>query len=89
MSQTTIFDAAHKIIKDHPTAWSLAKIRRLVGPVEVPKGSEDEQEFHLAEPLEQGHYQDPETGALRPFITVGSLREEFKHYPSISVLPNA
>lgn len=77
----TIFGAADKIIKDHPTAWSLAKIRRLVGPVEPPKDLEDDEEFQLARALEQGDYKDNKTGRMTPFITVKSLREELEALP--------
>lgn len=64
------------------TRWhGVAKIFRLVGPIDPPENPEHRDEFELAAGLESGAYSDPETGDSKPFIAVGTLREELMSLP--------
>lgn len=72
----TLFGPRDKIIQDNQTAWCLSKIFRLVGCIEPPENPDFKDDFDLAEVLEGGEYLDPKTGEPKPYINVGTLREE-------------
>ncbi|KKK21566.1 hypothetical protein AOCH_003926 [Aspergillus ochraceoroseus] len=76
-----LFGPCDKIIQDHNTAWCLAKIFRLIGPIDLPENPEYQDEFELAAALEASGYMDPNTGEPKPYINVGSLREELQKLP--------
>jgi serine/threonine protein kinase len=76
-----LFGPTDKIIKGHQTAWCLAKISRLIGPVETPENLGYKEEFELAAGLVTGEYIHPTTGKQMPYITVGSLRHELRKLP--------
>lgn len=76
-----LFGPTDKIIQGHQTAWCLAKISRLIGPVPIPMNPEYKEEFKLAAALEAGQYRHPKTGKPTAFITNGSLRQELEKLP--------
>jgi serine/threonine protein kinase len=77
----TLFGPRDKIIEDNSTAWCLAKIFRLVGNIESPENPEFKDDFDLARALEGGGYIHPKTGEPKPYISVGTLREELSKHP--------
>ena len=78
----TLFGQWDKIIKDHTAAWCIAKIIRLIGPVDLPPQSAKYfSEFKLAQQLESSTYNHPDTGKPTPFITVKTLRQELEFLP--------
>src|SRR3954468_16461104 len=77
----TLFGPRDKIIEQHTTAWCLAKIIRLIGPVEVPDDPKFKNEFALAHDLAESYYEDPETEQCKPYIGLGSLRQELERLP--------
>jgi serine/threonine protein kinase len=82
LAQKPIFGTRDKVIQDFTEAWCIAKIRRLVEPLDPPVGNPDyEEEFFVAEHLESTTFNHRETGVETPFIQVGSLREELEKLP--------
>jgi hypothetical protein len=78
----TLFGPRDKIIKEHTAAWCIAKIIRLVGPVDLPpENAKYFSEFSLAQHLESSNYEHLETGTPTPFITVKTLRQELEALP--------
>ncbi|KAM5437511.1 hypothetical protein McanMca71_000876 [Microsporum canis] len=77
----TLFGPHDKIIEGNHTAWCLAKIHRLVGPIDMPENPEYKEDFEMGAALEKSGYVHPKTGETIPFITVGSLREELQKLP--------
>jgi len=77
----TLFGPRDKIIEQQTTAWCLAKMIRLIGPVGVPDDAQYKDEFALAQDLAESNYEDPETGQLKPYIGLGSLRHELEQLP--------
>lgn len=77
----TLFGPHNKIIEDHRTAWCLAKIIRLIGPIGLPEDLKYKDEFELAYDLAESMYQHPRTGQLTPFITLKSPRQELEQLP--------
>ncbi|KFZ14030.1 hypothetical protein V501_03423 [Pseudogymnoascus sp. VKM F-4519 (FW-2642)] len=78
LAQRLIFGAGDKIIDDNTEAWCIAKIIRLVGPISPPVNEAFLDEFSLARALEREEYEDPETGVMKQFITVGTVRQELE-----------
>ncbi|KAF1844371.1 uncharacterized protein K460DRAFT_388213 [Cucurbitaria berberidis CBS 394.84] len=74
----TLFGPRDKIIEQYTTAWCLAKIIRLIGPMEIPDDPKYKDDFTLAHDLAASSYKDPKTGQWMPFIGLGSLREELE-----------
>ncbi|KAI9885708.1 MAG: hypothetical protein M1823_002473 [Watsoniomyces obsoletus] len=75
----TIFGPSDKFIEGMTEAWCIAKIIRMVGPLEAPVNPEYEEEFAVAEFLEK------ETFTLgddkpRPFIARGTIRQEIEKH---------
>ncbi|KAK2759911.1 hypothetical protein FQN54_002646 [Arachnomyces sp. PD_36] len=77
----TLFGAKDKVIQDNHTAWCLAKINRLVGPLEIPEDPDYKENFQMGAALEGSGYIHPKTGDPTPYITVGSVREELQNLP--------
>lgn len=77
----TLFGPRYKIIQDNQTAWCLARIFRLVGRIDPPENPDFKDDFDLAQALEGGGYLDPKTGEPKPYIIVGTLREELLKLP--------
>jgi hypothetical protein len=69
----TLFTPRDKIIEQCTTAWCVANILRLIGPMDVPRDPQYKEEFELAQDLAESSYEDPETGQLKLFIGLGSL----------------
>ena len=87
LSHSTIFGPHDKIVQDLTEAWCIAKIRRLVGPIEPPIDSNYEEEFLLAEYLETSSFRQQEDSSERPFINVGTLRQELERLSAPRVSP--
>jgi serine/threonine protein kinase len=81
LTSHTLFGPRDKIIEQHTTAWCLAKIIRLIGPMDAPDDLQYKDEFILAQDLADSNYEDPETGQLKPYIGLGSLRDELEKLP--------
>ena len=61
--------------------WCLAKMIRLLGPIEQPEKPEYADEFAMAEYLEKETYVHPETGVKEKFIKLGTIRQELQKIP--------
>jgi serine/threonine protein kinase len=71
-----------KIIKDHAPAWSIAKIIRLVGPIDLrSQHAKYFSEVKLAQQLESLTYKHQETGEPTPYIKVKKMRQELEALP--------
>ncbi|EFR00864.1 CMGC protein kinase [Nannizzia gypsea CBS 118893] len=77
----TLFGSRDKSIEGNKAAWCLAKITRLLGPIDIPDNPAYKEDFEMGEALEQTGYTHPETGEDAPFITVGSLLDELQKLP--------
>lgn len=69
-------------------AWCIAKIRRLVGPIEPPVDSKYGEEFKLAEYLEMSTFKHQSDSSEKRFITVGTLRQELEQISGPKVAPD-
>lgn len=78
LAQRLVFGAGDKTIEDHTEAWCIAKIIRLVGPISPPVNEAFLDEFSLARALEKEEYDDPVTGQMKQFVTVGTVRKELE-----------
>ena len=78
LSHSAIFGRHDKIVQDLTEAWCIAKIRRLVGPIEPPVDSKYEEEFAWAEYLETRTFRHQDDSFERQFITVSTLRQELE-----------
>ena len=87
LSHSAIFGSNDKFIEDLTEAWCIAKIGRLVGPIEPPIDSKYEEEFAVAEYLESNTFRHPTDGLERPFITVGTLRQRLESITAPKVSP--
>ena len=87
LSHSAIFGPHDKIVQDMTEAWCIAKIRRLVGPIELPVDSKYEEEFALAEYLETSTFKHQDDSSERQFITVGTLRQELENISAPKVSP--
>lgn len=79
LSHSAIFGPQDKVVQDLAEAWCIAKIRRLVGPIEPPVDSKYEEEFALAEYLETSTFRHQNDSSERQFITVSTLRQELEN----------
>jgi serine/threonine protein kinase len=59
----------------------VAKIIRLVGPIEPPARAEFHEEFATAAYLEQGTFVHPDTGKEERFVQLGTIRQELEAVP--------
>ena len=83
-----IFGAKDKIVEGLTEAWCIAKIRRLIGPLDPPIDNPDYQdEFAVAEVLESTTFEHPDTKMETRYITVGTLRQELEKLPGPKVSP--
>ena len=87
LSHSAIFGPHDKIVQDLIEAWCIAKIRRLVGPMESPVNSNYGEEFALAEYLETSPFRHRDDSLERQFITVGTLRQELEKISAPKVSP--
>lgn len=74
----TLFGPREKIIEQHTTAWCLATMIVLIGPIQVPDDPKYKPELELAQKLAMYGYEEPKTGELKPYIALGSLRYELE-----------
>ncbi len=79
LSRYPIFGANDKIVEGLTEAWCIAKIRRLIGPLDPPVNNSDYQkEFSLTEILESITIEHPDTKLETHLIKVGTLRQELE-----------
>jgi serine/threonine protein kinase len=83
LAQRLVFGAGDKIIDNNTEAWCIAKIIRFVGPISPPVNEAFLDEFSLARALEKEEYEDPETGEMKKFIMVGTLRQELERIEGV------
>ncbi|KAF7866775.1 hypothetical protein EAF04_005617 [Stromatinia cepivora] len=76
LSGTPIFGPKDKMVEGLTEAWCVAKIQRLVGPVEAPVNPDYEDEFLVADHLETTSFIHPDTNLKTRFIKNDTLREE-------------
>jgi serine/threonine protein kinase len=77
----TIFGRADKVVDGLTEAWCIAKIARLVGPMEPPVKTEYDCDFEVADFLESETFVHPATSEPTKYISVGTLREELERLP--------
>ena len=83
-----LFGAKDKIVEGLTEAWCIAKIRRLIGPLDPPiDRSEYREEFLLAEHLESSSFEHPDTKLETQFIKLGTLRQELESLTDPTVPP--
>lgn len=88
LSPSVIFGTKDKVVQGLNEAWCIAKIRRLIGPLDPPVNNPDyEEEFLVAEHIESTTFQHPDTRLETKFIKVGTLREELENLPGPKVSP--
>lgn len=87
LSHSAIFGPHDKIVQDLTEAWCIAKIRRLVGSMKAPVDPRYEDEFALAEYLETSSFRHQDDSSERPFMSVGTLREELEKLSAPKVSP--
>ena len=88
LSPYIIFGAEDKIVDGLTEAWCIAKIRRLVGPLDPQVNAEFEEDFAVAEYLESNTFIHPETQLKIRFLNVGTLRQELEQLPGTKVSPD-
>jgi serine/threonine protein kinase len=81
LAKRPIFGASDKIPDGLTKAWCIAKINRLVGPIEPPIKPEYAEDFKMADYLELESFQTLEMTEGRKFITVGTMRQELERLP--------
>ena len=87
LSYSAIFGPHDKIVQDLTEAWCIAKIRRLVGPIEPPVDSNCEEEFALVECFKTNSFRHQGDSHERQFITIGSVRQELEKLSVPKVSP--
>ncbi|KFY86001.1 hypothetical protein V500_07929 [Pseudogymnoascus sp. VKM F-4518 (FW-2643)] len=83
LAERLVFGTGDKIIDDNTEARCIAKIIRLVGPMPSPVNEAFRDGFSLARALEKEEYEDPETGEMKRFITVGTVRQELERIEGV------
>lgn len=81
MASKAIFGPSDKIIQDMTEAWCLAKVIRLIGPLDDPVKPEYGEEFATAVFLEKETFVHPTTGAEERFVKLGTIRQELEAVP--------
>ena len=88
LSPSIIFGTKDKVVQGLSEAWCIAKIRRLIGPLDPPVNNPDyEEEFLVAEHLESTTFEHPDTKLETRFVKVGNLRQELENLPGPKVSP--
>jgi len=88
LSPSGIFGAEDKIVQGFTEAWCIAKIQRLIGPLDPPVDNPDfEEEYSFAGHFESTTFQHPETKLETKFIKVGTLRQELEKLSGPKVAP--
>lgn len=86
LSPSLIFGAKDKMVQALTEAWCIAKIRRLIGPLDPPLDNpEYQEEFLVASELESTTFEHPDTRQETQFIQVGTLRQELERLPGPKV----
>ena len=81
LAPSLLFGPRGKSIEGHTEAWCIAKIQRLVGPIDPPINTQYEEDFSTADELVSTIMTDPETNMETQLITVGNLRREMENLP--------
>ncbi len=85
MASKVIFGPSDKIIKDMTEAWCLAKMIRLVGPLDDPVKPEYGEDFATAVFLEKESFVHPTTGVKEEFVKLGTIRQELEAVPGQNI----
>lgn len=89
LSPSIIFGAKDKIVQGLTEAWCIAKLRRLVGPLDPPVDNPDyQEEFLVAEHLESTTFVHPDTKLETQFLKVGTLVQELEKLPGPRMSPD-
>lgn len=78
LSHSAIFGPHDEIVEGLTEAWCIAKIRRLIGPLDPPVHSDYDEEFEMAEYLETSTFRNQDDSSERRFINVGTLSQELE-----------
>lgn len=78
---TTIFGKADKLVDGLSETWCIAKIIRLIGPIETPVKSEYDVDFEVAAFLASETFIHPATSQPTKYISVDTLRKELERFP--------
>lgn len=87
LSHFALFGTSDKIVQELTEAWCIAKIRRLVGPIDPPVRPEHEDDFKLAKHLETSSFKPQDGSPERPFINVGTIRQQLEKISSPKIPP--
>jgi hypothetical protein len=88
LSRWPIFGPKDKIVEGLTEAWCIAKIHRLIGPLDPPIDDPTyEEEFWMAGNLLTTTYEHSDTKLETQLITVGTLRQELEKLPGPKVSP--
>ena len=85
LAKKPIFGASDKILDGLTEAWCIAKIKRLVGPINLPIKPEYAEDFDTADYLESESFQTSEMTERRKFITVGTIRQELERLAAATI----
>jgi serine/threonine protein kinase len=85
LAKRPIFGASDKILDGLTEAWCIAKMKRLVGPIDPPVKPEYAEDFETADYLESESFQTPEMNKRKKFITVGTIRQELERLPADTI----
>ncbi|KAB8339123.1 hypothetical protein FH972_022059 [Carpinus fangiana] len=84
----TLFGIRDKMVEGLNDAWCIAKIARLIGPIQSSLAKEKyEEDFFVAEELAYKTFDHPDTGIKTDYIHVGSMREELTKAPGPNLPP--
>ncbi|KAL8760671.1 MAG: hypothetical protein Q9184_003156 [Pyrenodesmia sp. 2 TL-2023] len=85
----SIFGSRGKNVKGSYEAWSIAKLQRLIGPMDPPIDDPAlVAEFALARKMGIAHYEDPDTKKMTRVLRIGTLREELARIPGLKISPD-
>lgn len=83
-----LFGPADELVKGLTTAWCIAILQRLVGPIDLYVNSAYQENFLLADYLESNTYIHPHTKLETQYIRRGTLRRELEQLPGPKVSPD-
>ena len=88
LSPSSLFGPRGKIVEGCTEAWYIAKIRRLIGPLDPPINNiEYQKEFKTAEILDSTAFQNRDTKQETQYFSAGTLRQELERLPGSKVAP--
>lgn len=87
LAGNTLFGCRDKIVKGNENEWCIAKIQRLVGPLGEPAKPQYSKQLTMGNYFEKSTFVHPDTGITRPYIQVGTIRQELEKLPSKKIDP--